>query len=83
MQITPAEIAETTAMVAEQHLDIRTITLGMNLRACTDADVNTVALKVYDRMTHVAENLVPTVEQLEREFGILLLRAFCLSLYYT
>ena len=57
-------------MVAEQHLDIRTITLGMNLRACTDADVNTVALKVYDRMTHVAENLVPTVEQLEREFGI-------------
>ena len=70
MQITPAEIAETTAMVAEQHLDIRTITLGMNLRGCTDADVHTVALKVYDRMTHAAANLVPTVEQLEREFGI-------------
>ena len=46
MQITPAEVAETIAMVAEQHLDIRTITLGMNLRGCTDADVNTVALKV-------------------------------------
>ena len=70
MQITPAEVAETIAMVAEQHLDIRTITLGMNLRGCTDADVNTVALKVYDRMTHAASKLVPTAEQLEREFGI-------------
>ena len=70
MQITPAEVAETLAMVAEQHLDIRTITLGLNLRGCTDADVNTVALKVYDRMTHAAANLVPTAEQLEREFGI-------------
>ena len=70
MQITPAEIAETTAMVAEQHLDIRTVTLGLNVRGCTDADVNTVALKVYDRMTHAAEKLVPTVEQIEREYGI-------------
>ena len=70
MQITPAEVAETIAMVAEQHLDIRTITLGLNLRSCTDADVDTVALKVYDRMTHAAEKLVPTAEQLEREFGI-------------
>ena len=62
MQITPAEVAETIAMVAEQHLDIRTITLGLNLRSCTDADVDTVALKVYDRMTHAADKLVPTAE---------------------
>ena len=32
MQITPEEIAETLAMVSKQHLDIRTITLGLNLR---------------------------------------------------
>ena len=70
MQITPAEVAETIAMVAEQHLEIRTITLGLNLRSCTDADVDTVALEVYDRLTHAAEKLVPTAEQLEREFGI-------------
>ena len=37
MQITPAEIAETLAMVSKQHLDIRTITLGLNLRGCTDS----------------------------------------------
>ncbi|WP_165043883.1 PFL family protein [Adlercreutzia sp. ZJ138] len=70
MQITPAEIRETLAMVNKQNLDIRTITLGLNLRACTDSDVDTMARKVYDRMTHAAERLVPTAEQLEREFGI-------------
>ncbi|MDO4289936.1 MAG: PFL family protein [Eggerthellaceae bacterium] len=70
MQITPAEIAETLAMVSKQNLDIRTITLGLNLRSCVDADVDRLATKVYDRMTTAAERLVPTAEQLEREFGI-------------
>ncbi|WP_417353623.1 PFL family protein [Gordonibacter pamelaeae] len=70
MQITPAEIAETLAMVSKQHLDIRTITLGLNLRGCTDADIDVMARKVYDRMTTAAEQLVPTAEQLEREYGI-------------
>jgi uncharacterized protein (UPF0210 family) len=70
MQITPEEIAETQSMVSEQNLDIRTITLGLNLRGCADANVDTMARKVYDRMTTAAENLVPVAEQLEREYGI-------------
>ena len=70
MQITPADVAETLAMVSQQNLDIRTITLGINLRGCVDADVDALAAKVYDRMTTAAEKLVPTAEQLEREFGI-------------
>ncbi len=70
MQITPAEIAETLAMVNRQNLDIRTITMGINLRGCVDTDIDTLARKVYDRMTTAAEHLVPTAEQLEREFGI-------------
>lgn len=70
MQITPEEIAETLAMISKQHLDIRTITLGLNLRSCTHEDVNVIARKVYDRMTQAAQNLVPTADQLEREYGI-------------
>lgn len=70
MQITPAEIAETLEMINHQNLDIRTITLGLNLRGCTHEDINTMASKVYDRMTSAAEHLVPTAEQLEREYGI-------------
>ena len=55
MQITPAEVAETLAMVSKQNLDIRTITLGINLRSCVDADVDALARKVYDRMTTRSE----------------------------
>ncbi len=70
MQITPDEIAETLAMVSKQNLDIRTITLGINVRSCVDADIDRLAGKVYDRMTSAAAELVETAEQLEREFGI-------------
>lgn len=70
MQITPEEIAETLAMVGKQHLDIRTITLGLNLRGCTHEEVDAIARKVYDRLTTAAEKLVPTADQLEREYGV-------------
>ena len=70
MQITPEEIAETLAMVSKQHLDIRTITLGLNLRGCTHEEVDVIARKVYDRLTTAAEKLVPTADQLEREYGV-------------
>ena len=70
MQITPEEIAETLAMVGKQHLDIRTITLGLNLRGCTHEEVDVIARKVYDRLTTAAEKLVSTADQLEREYGV-------------
>lgn len=70
MQITPEEIAETLAMVGKQHLDIRTITLGLNLRGCTHEEVDVIARKVYDRLTTAAEKLTTTADQLEREYGV-------------
>ena len=70
MQITPQEVSETLAMVSEQHLDIRTLTLGMNLHLCADTDIDRMAEKVYDRMVSAAKDLVPTAQQIEREYGI-------------
>ena len=70
MQITPTEIAETLAMVNKQNLDIRTITLGLNLRGCASDTAQKTAANVYERMVSAAKNLVPTASQLEREFGI-------------
>ena len=70
MQLTPAEITDTLAMVSQQNLDIRTITLSLSLRGCVDSDVQRVADKVYERLTSAGERLVPTAEQLEREYGI-------------
>ena len=57
-------------MVTEQHLDIRTITMGINLMGCADSNLDRMCTKVYDHITKTAENLVPVAESLEREYGI-------------
>lgn len=70
MAITPAEIAETRGMVEEQNLDIRTITMGVSLMGCGDENLDRMCTKIYDHVTHTAEHLVETAENLEREYGI-------------
>ena len=70
MAITFEEVAETLNMVSQQHLDIRTITMGINLAGCADEDMGRMCTKVYDRITGLAADLVPTAEALEREYGI-------------
>ena len=70
MNITPQEIVETLAMVSEQNLDLRTITMGISLNSCADEDLDHMCQKVYDRITRQAEHLVSVAEDLEREYGI-------------
>lgn len=70
MNITPQEIVETLAMVSEQNLDLRTITMGISLNSCADEDLDRMCQKVYDRITRQAEHLVAVAEDLEREYGI-------------
>ncbi|WP_028263417.1 PFL family protein [Atopobium fossor] len=70
MDITTEEIAETRSMVSDQHLDIRTITMGINLGGCADENLDRMCTKVYDRITTTAQKLVPTAQALEREYGI-------------
>ena len=57
-------------MIEEEHLDIRTITMGISLRDLAADDINVLADKVYDKVTRRAEKLVATGEQIERELGI-------------
>ncbi len=64
------EILETLNMIDNQHLDIRTITMGISLRSCAHPDASVCAQKMYDKITSYAENLVKTGEDLEREMGI-------------
>ena len=70
MAIEPKQVVEALSMVTQQHLDIRTITLGLSLRGCVHEDIDVMAQRVYDRLTTAAKDLVPCAEQLEREFGI-------------
>ena len=70
MDITPKEVAETLAMVSEQNLDLRTITMGISLLGCADESLERMSTKVYDRITHTAEHLVSVARDLESEYGI-------------
>ena len=63
-------ILETIEMIDKQHLDIRTITMGISLRDCARTDVKACCDKIYDKICTKAENLVKTGEDIEREFGI-------------
>ena len=64
------DILETINMIDQQHLDIRTITMGISLLSCADPDPKAACRKIYDKITCCAEKLVRTGEEIEREFGI-------------
>ncbi|MDD3193172.1 MAG: PFL family protein [Oscillospiraceae bacterium] len=64
------DIMETVQMIEEEHLDIRTITMGISLLSCCDPDVERACQKVYDKITAYAKDLVQVGEQIEAEYGI-------------
>ena len=64
------DILETIKMIEEEHLDIRTITMGISLRDLASDDVHVLADKIYDKITRQAEKLVKTGEDIEAELGI-------------
>lgn len=64
------DILETIRMIDQQHLDIRTITMGISLLSCADSSAERACEKIYDKISRYAERLVATGEEIEREFGI-------------
>ena len=64
------EILETVRMLEMEHLDIRTVTMGINLMDCADEDVKRMAEKIYTKLLKSAKNLVSTARQIELEYGI-------------
>lgn len=64
------EILSTIDMIDHQHLDVRTITMGISLLDCASDSVEVTAQKIYEKITRLAKDLVKTGEDIEREFGI-------------
>ena len=64
------EIVQTIRMIEQEHLDVRTITLGLSLLDCATGDIKRTAEKVYEKICREAHDLVPVGEAIEREFGI-------------
>ena len=65
-----SDILQTLDMIDQQHLDIRTITMGISLRGCGDPDIRACARKIYDQICRRAEKLVETGCAIESEYGI-------------
>ena len=57
-------------MIHTDHLDIRTITMGISLLDCASDDAAVFAGKIYDKITRRAEKLVETGLEIEKEYGI-------------
>jgi uncharacterized protein (UPF0210 family) len=68
--INQGEILQTIQMIDRQHLDVRTITMGISLRDCGHPDVKTSCDKIYDKICRHAGNLVKTGDTIAAEFGI-------------
>lgn len=64
------EVTETNKMVEKENLDVRTITLGINLLDCASENLDEVNEKIYKKITTLAKDLVKTGEDISREIGI-------------
>ncbi|MCL2838338.1 MAG: PFL family protein [Oscillospiraceae bacterium] len=64
------EILQTIKMLREEHLDIRTVTMGISLLDCARGNVKDTAEAVYDKITRYAKDLVSSGEAIEAKYGI-------------
>ena len=68
--ISQKDILSTIEMIDQQHLDIRTVTMGVSLLGCTDENVSKSCDKIYNKICRAAGQLVSVCEEIETEFGI-------------
>ncbi|MBR6934972.1 MAG: PFL family protein [Clostridia bacterium] len=64
------EIIQTVTMIQQEHLDIRTVTMGVNLLSCVRSDIDATCNAVYDKISSCASRLVEVCRQIEIELGI-------------
>ncbi|MBQ6472623.1 MAG: PFL family protein [Victivallales bacterium] len=64
------QILNTVDMVQKQNLDVRTVTMGVNLMDCRDTDIDVLCRKVVAKIERCAGNLVETCEAMVAKYGI-------------
>ena len=64
------EVLETNKMIEQENLDVRTITMAINLLDCADSNLEVLCQNIYNKITGLAKNLVQTGEDISKEFGI-------------
>lgn len=68
--LTQREILSTLEMLQNEHLDVRTVTLGVNLLDCAGSELNQVRRRIAERILSVAGKLVPVCERIGQKYGI-------------
>jgi uncharacterized protein (UPF0210 family) len=68
--ITFNEARETIRMISEANLDVRTITMGINLLDCADSNCEIFCRKIYDKIVRKAEHLAQVGEDIAMEYGV-------------
>ena len=64
------DIMETIEMLTSEHLDVRTVTMGISLLDCIDPDGGKACEKIYNKIVTRAKDLVPVVDAIAAEYGI-------------
>ena len=68
--LTDREIISTLEMLENENLDVRTVTLGINLLDCAGSSLDRVRDKIYSKIAHLAQNLVPVCDRIGQKYGI-------------
>ncbi len=64
------DVLETINMIREEHLDVRTITMGISLLDCAAGSAEATCENIYAKITDYAKDLVKVGEDIEKEYGI-------------
>ena len=64
------EILSTIEMLHAEHLDVRAVTLALNVNDCAAPTADGVANKLLTKITSFAENLVKTCDRIGGKYGI-------------
>lgn len=70
MNFLPDEIIETISMIDMQHLDVRTVTLGISLLDCIDSDAERTAENIYNKIVDNGRNLVKFADEVSRKYNV-------------
>lgn len=68
--LSTSEIVSTLEMLQNEHLDVRAVTLGINLLECASHDINRFKANIFSRITGLAQNLVQVCNQVGDKYGI-------------
>jgi len=70
MEYSLEEVMETVRMTLYHNFDIRTVTLGINLKDCIDTDIESFKSNVYDKVTEYGKRLVSEAGKIEDKYAV-------------